>query len=256
MKAVILAGGLGTRLSEETQVKPKPMVIIGKDPILWHIIRIFALYNIDEFIICCGYKSEFIEDYFINKLPIKGKKISRSHKGDIILELQGDLKIKIILAKTGKETPTAGRLLRIRDYLKNSSEFLMTYGDGLADIDINKLINHHSIQNKLVTVTAVHPPPRWGSLVIKGNDVIDIHEKFSNQGDRINGGFFVISIEALDFIENENFHWEREPLRKLAISNQLSAFIHDGFWYPMDTLREKDYLNQLVNEKKATWIKW
>ena len=251
MKVVILAGGYGTRLSEETKLKPKPMVEINSKPILWHLIEFYKSYGYYDFIICCGYKSNYIKNYFIKKVKIKDKKISYLNKKDIAINSKN---LNIIIADTGLKTGTAGRLKKIKRHINKEKNFMMTYGDGLSDINLSKLIKHHYKQKKLVTVTAVNPPPRWGSLVIKGNNVTDINEKFSHKGDRINGGFFVISLKALDLIDNYNQHWEREPLKKISKKRQLNAYKHNGFWQPMDTLREKNLLNNIAKKKKAPWI--
>jgi glucose-1-phosphate cytidylyltransferase len=252
MKVVILAGGFGTRLAEETNIKPKPMVLISNLPILVHIINYYKKFNYNEFIICCGYKANIINDYFEKDYELQDKIINKIDKDSTIIKSKSEKTI-INVVDTGLTTGTGGRIKKVFKYI-NEKQFMMTYGDGLSNVDINKLINHHNHNKRLVTLTAVHPPPRWGSLIIEGEQIIDIHEKFSSQGDRVNGGFFVISSEALKYITSDNIHWEQEPLKKLAKSNDLSAYKHDGFWQPMDTLREKSYLEELYLLNKAPWI--
>ncbi len=256
MKAVILAGGLGTRLSEETLIKPKPMVEIGGKPIIWHILKIYSGYNINEFIICCGYKGFQIKEFFANYFI---------HSNDISIDLQNnDLKIldkssenwKITLIDTGDETMTGGRLKRIQKYLGNES-FLFTYGDGLADIDIEKLIKFHKSNGKLVTLSAVQPPGRYGSVNIEKDSLISsFHEKPKGDGYWVNGGFFVLEPEAINYIKGDKTIWENEPLKNLAKDGQLAAFKHHGFWQPMDTLKDKNFLNDLWLRGKAPWAKW
>ncbi len=255
MKVVILAGGLGTRLSEETHLKPKPMVEVGGMPIIWHIMKIYSHYGFNDFIICCGYKGYVIKEYFYNYFL---------HRADVSIDLENNqIKYqkksaeswKITLVDTGSETMTGGRILRVKDYL--SDQFFLTYGDGVADININELMNFHRCHGKLATVTAVKPPSRFGALKIGiGNQVTNFTEKPDFTDTRINGGFFVLSKSILDYIDNDMTIWERQPLEKVASIGQLVAYKHDNFWQPMDTLRDKFYLDGLWNENKAPWKVW
>ena len=256
MKAVILAGGLGTRISEETQTKPKPMIEIGNKPILWHILKIYSHYKINEFIICCGFKGYLIKEYFANYFL---------HTSDVTLDIANDkIKIhsqttepwKITLVDTGENTMTGGRLKRIQKYIKDDI-FCLTYGDGLADINIDNLIKSHISSGKDATITAVKPPGRFGSLNIKNdNDVVSFLEKPDGDGGWINGGFFVCDSKVIDRVEEDRTIWEQEPLMTLARDNQLNAYKHIGFWKPMDTLRDKIYLEDLWKKRKAPWKVW
>ena len=255
MQTVILAGGLGTRLSEETHLKPKPMIEIGGKPILWHILKIYSSYGFNEFIICCGYKGYLIKEYFANYFL---------HMSDVTFELgeENNMEIhqskseswKITCIDTGDLTMTGGRLARVKDYLKDT--FLFTYGDGLSDINILELINFHKNNKKLATLTAVKPPGRFGALDIKNNLVKNFQEKPQGDGSWINGGFFVLEPEIFDYIDGDKCVWEEMPLRNLARKNELSAFKHDGFWRPMDTLRDKRNLEELWESNKAPWKIW
>ncbi len=256
MKAVILAGGFGTRISEETQSKPKPMIEIGSKPILWHILKIYSHYNINEFIICCGFKGYLIKEYFANYFL---------HTSDITLDIANDkIKIhsqttepwKITLVDTGENTMTGGRLKRVKKYIDDDI-FCLTYGDGLADINIDHLIKSHIKSGKEATITAVKPPGRFGSLNIKSdNSVISFLEKPDGDGGWINGGFFVCNSKVIDRIEDDQTIWEQEPLNSLAKDNQLNGYKHRGFWRPMDTLRDKIYIEDLWNSKRAPWKIW
>jgi len=256
MKAVILAGGLGTRISEETQTKPKPMIEIGNKPILWHILKIYSHYKINEFIICCGFKGYLIKEYFANYFL---------HTSDVTLDIANDkIKIhsqttepwKITLVDTGENTMTGGRLKRVKNYIEDDI-FCLTYGDGLADINIDHLIKSHIKSGKDATITAVQPPGRFGSLNLKDdNNVISFLEKPDGDGGWINGGFFVCNSKVIDKVKEDSTIWEQEPLMKLARENQLNAYKHTGFWKPMDTLRDKIYLEDLWNRKKAPWKIW
>ncbi len=255
MKVVILAGGLGTRISEETHLKPKPMIEIGGIPIIHHIMKIYSHYGLNEFIICLGYKGYLIKEYFIN---------SYIHNSDLTVDLSTN-KIsfhnvksdpwKVSLIDTGMETMTGGRLLRIKDFIKNDT-FCMTYGDGLASINIRELINFHNKNGKLATLTAVQPPGRFGSLVVKDNLVSNFAEKLQGEGGWINGGFFILDPKVIDYIEDDNTVWETSPLNQLAMDNQLCAFFHKDFWQPMDTLRDKKLLESLWANDKAPWKIW
>ena len=253
MKAVILAGGLGTRLSEETTIKPKPMVEIGGMPILWHILKSYSHYNVNDFVICLGYKGYIIKEFFANYFL---------HMSDVTFDIKNNsMEVheanaepwNVTLVNTGDNTMTGGRLKRISKYI-GQEDFCFTYGDGLADIDIQALIKFHKSQGKLATVTSVKPPGRFGALEIDNKMVNNFVEK--PQDGAINGGFFVLSPKVFDFIAGDNITWEQEPLKELANIGQLSAFKHDGFWQPMDTLRDKVFLESLWEEGKAPWKKW
>jgi glucose-1-phosphate cytidylyltransferase len=256
MKAVIFAGGLGTRISEETALRPKPMVEIGSKPILWHILKIYSFYGINEFIICCGYKGYVIKEYFSNYFL---------HMSDVTFDLKNNsMKVhhkkaedwKITLIDTGDHTMTGGRLKRVREYLDLDKPFLLTYGDGLSDINIRELIDFHYSHGKLATVTAVRSPGRFGVMNIINNSVQSFTEKPIENGNLINGGFFVLSSKCLDFIHSDDTVWEHEPLSNLSFSGELMAFEHKGFWQPMDTLRDKIMLENLLNSNRAPWKKW
>lgn len=255
MKAVILAGGLGTRLSEETNLKPKPMIEIGGKPILWHIMKTYSFYGIQDFIICLGYKGYLIKEYFANYFY---------HQSDVTFDMNENKTSihnhncepwRVTLVDTGEDSMTGGRLKRVQNYVGKET-FCFTYGDGVGDIDINKLITFHQNQGTLATLTAVQPPGRFGALELRKNRVLSFREK--PQGDRswINGGFFVLEPEVFDFINDDSTVWEREPLEQLAKGAQLSAFKHKGFWHPMDTLRDKIKLEQLWDSGNAPWKVW
>ncbi|MAD12273.1 MAG: glucose-1-phosphate cytidylyltransferase [Flavobacteriaceae bacterium] len=254
MKAVILAGGFGTRISEETILKPKPMVEIGGKPILWHIMKIYSHYGINEFIICCGYKGYMIKEYFANYFL---------HQSDITFDMSNnEMKVheeraepwKITLIDTGENTMTGGRIKRIKDYIDD--DFCLTYGDGVANINISELIKFHKSHGKTVTLSSVFPQPRFGSLNIENNQVKEFLEKPRGDGGLINGGFFVINKKALELIVGDNTIWEQEPLNNLANNGELMAFRHEGFWQPMDTLRDKNYLEELWESRRAPWKLW
>jgi glucose-1-phosphate cytidylyltransferase len=256
MKAVILAGGLGTRISEETNLKPKPMVEIGGKPILWHIMKGYSAYGINEFVICCGYKGYVIKEYFANYFL---------HMSDVTFDMNNnEMKVhqrkaepwSVTLVDTGESTLTGGRLKRVSEYIENEEAFCFTYGDGLSDINIGASIALHRDQGKLATVTAVAPPGRYGALTRAGNLVTGFVEKPAGDGGLINGGFFVLSPKVLDLIEGDSTSWEGEPLRRLAAAGQLAAYEHQGFWQPMDTLREKNMLEELWSLNKAPWKVW
>ena len=255
MKAIILAGGLGTRLSEETLVKPKPLIEIGGMPILWHIMKTYSHYGINDFVICCGYKGYMIKEYFANY---------SLHMSDVTFDLeQNSINVhhksvepwKVTLVDTGLDTMTGGRLKKVKDYLKNET-FCFTYGDGLSDVNIKELINFHKKQKTLATVTAVKPPGRFGSMKIQNDVVTKFQEKPLGDGSWINGGFFILEPNVIDYISNFNTSWELEPLEKLSKENQLSAFQHNGFWQPVDTLRDKNQLEEMWNNNKAYWKIW
>lgn len=255
MKAVILAGGMGTRISEETVVRPKPMVEIGGKPILWHIMKIYSAYGIHDFIICLGYKGYFIKEYFANYFL---------HTSDVTFDMQkNSMEIhqnsaepwRVTLIETGEQTMTAGRLKRVAPYL-NDEDFCFTYGDGVADINIDKLITHHKQQKTLATLTAIQPPGRFGALSTDNYQVVGFQEKPQGDGGWINGGFFVLSPKAIDYISGDAEVWEKAPMERLAKEGQLSAFFHDGFWQPMDTLRDKNHLEELWASGEAPWKIW
>jgi glucose-1-phosphate cytidylyltransferase len=255
MKAVILAGGLGTRISEETGVKPKPMIEIGGKPILWHIMKIYSAHGIHDFVICCGYKGYMIKEYFANYFL---------HMSDVTFDMENNqMKVhqrnaeswRVTLVDTGDNTMTGGRLKRVRDYL-GDDDFCFTYGDGVGDVDIGRSIEFHRQHGKLATVTAVQPPGRFGSLDMKGDDVLSFQEKPQGDGSWINGGFFVLSPKVVDLIDGDQTSWEREPCERLARDSQLSVYRHSGYWQPMDTLRDKVHLEELWQSGKAPWKTW
>ena len=257
MKVVILAGGFGTRLSEETELKPKPMVEIGQKPILWHIMKIYSSYGINEFIICCGYKGYLIKEYFANYF-LHMSDVTFDMKDNSVSVQQNNAEPWIVtLVDTGEETMTGGRLKRVQDYIKDEESFCFTYGDGVIDSNILDLIKFHNSHQKLATVTAVRPPGRYGALNINSSDAVEsFQEKPEGDGSWINGGFFVLSPKVLEFISDDKTLWEEEPLETLSSINQLSAYKHHGFWQPMDTLRDKNQLNALWNNNKAPWKSW
>jgi glucose-1-phosphate cytidylyltransferase len=256
MKAVILAGGFGTRISEETHLKPKPMIDIGGKPIIWHIMKMYAFYGITEFVVCCGYKGYLIKEYFANYFL---------HLSDVTFDIRSNsMKVhqqsadpwKVTLVDTGEKTMTGGRLKRVSEYIKNEEIFCMTYGDGLSDVNINKLIDFHKKNQALATLTAVSPPARFGILELNDNKVVTFKEKPQGRSNLINGGFFVLSNKVIDLIEGDHTIWEADPLENLASQNQLTAYRHDGFWQPMDTLRDKNLLEDLWLSGKAPWKIW
>ena len=256
MKAVILAGGFGTRISEETYLKPKPMIEIGGKPILWHIMKIYSSYGINDFIICCGYKGYVIKEYFANYFL---------HMSDVTFDMalnkmdvhhRNAEPWRVTLIDTGDETMTGGRLKRTKDFVKDEDAFCFTYGDGVADIDIKALIKFHKLHGKQATVTAVQPPGRYGALNMDGERVMSFIEKPKGDGGKINGGFFVLSPECLDYIDGDATTWESDPLARLAANGELIAFEHMGFWQPMDTLRDKNQLEGLWLNGNAPWKSW
>lgn len=256
MKAVILAGGLGTRLSEETIVKPKPMVEIGGKPILWHIMKMYSIHGVNEFIICCGYKGYVIKEYFANY---------SLHMSDVTFDfVENKMEVhqrraepwKITLVDTGDTTMTGGRLRRVSHYVENDEAFCLTYGDGVGDNDISATIEFHRKHGKAATMTATHPPGRFGALEIKNEQVVSFKEKPRGDGAFINGGFFVLSPRVFSYLENDDTVWEQEPLMRLAKDRELMAYEHNGFWQPMDTLHEKKFLEKLWYNDQAPWKKW
>jgi glucose-1-phosphate cytidylyltransferase len=256
VKAVILAGGLGTRIAEETSSRPKPMVEIGGKPILWHIMKMYSAHDINDFVICCGYKGYMIKEYFANYfLHMSDVTFDMTNNNVMQIHQQYAEPWKITLIDTGENTLTGGRLKRVRQYLCDE-DFCFTYGDGVGDVDLTKLIAFHKAHGKQATVTAVQPPGRFGALDMSGTTVTSFVEKPHGDGMYINGGFFVLSPKVIDLIEGDNTIWERKPLEGLANSEQLQAFVHNGFWQPMDTLRDKQHLEDLWARGKAPWKVW
>lgn len=255
MQAVILAGGFGTRFAEETDLKPKPMIHIGGRPILWHIMKIYSAHGINDFIICCGYKGYMIKEYFANYfLHMSDVTINlRTHSMEV--HEQHAEPWRVTLIDTGEQTMTGGRLKRIQPYL-NGEAFCFTYGDGVSDINIKALITFHQAHGKLATLTAVQPPGRFGSLNLEDDQIITFQEKPQGDGAWINGGFFVLSPQVIDYIDDDTTLWEREPMERLAAEGQFSAYRHKGFWQPMDTLRDKQHLEQLWSQNQAPWKIW
>lgn len=256
MKAVILAGGLGTRISEETHLKPKPMIEIGGMPILWHIMKLYSAHGIQEFVICCGYKGYLIKEYFANYFLHMSDVTFDMTKNEMFVHQRKAEPWKVTLVDTGEDTLTGGRLKRVADYVKDEEAFCFTYGDGVADVNITELVAFHHAHGKRATVTAVQPPGRYGALQMEGSTVNGFSEKPKGDGGWINGGFFVLSPTCLELIDNDMTSWEGAPLNKLAVSDQLRAFEHAGFWQPMDTLREKNHLEELWLSGKAPWKIW
>ena len=256
MKAVILAGGMGTRISEETEIRPKPMIQIGGKPILWHIMKIYSSHGINEFIVCCGYKGYLIKEYFANYfLHTSDVVIDMRHNAIEIIKRRAEA-WKVTLVDTGDATQTGGRLKRVADYVGDET-FCFTYGDGVGDIDITHLIEFHRQQGRLATLTATHPPGRFGALEIRDDHTVkEFIEKPKGDGSFINGGFFVLSPDVLSLLEDDSTVWEHGPLEKLARDVQLCAYEHHGFWQPMDTLRDKRILEDLWSSGKATWKVW
>lgn len=255
MKAVILAGGLGTRISEETHLKPKPMIEIGGRPILWHVLKIYSHFGVNDFIICLGYKGYTIKEYFANYYM---------HMSDVTFDMRDGARTihsntaepwRVTLVDTGEHTMTGGRIKRIKDYVGDET-FCLTYGDGVADVDVTELINFHRSQKRMATITAVQPPGRFGRLAVSGGRVTDFLEKPSGDGDWINGGFFVLEPGVFDFIKDDSTTWERDPLERITERGELSAFKHSGFWQPMDTLRDKTLLEELWERDRAPWKVW
>lgn len=256
MKAVILAGGLGTRISEETHLKPKPMIEIGGKPILWHILKLYSAHGVNDFVICCGYRGYVIKEYFANYFL---------HMSDVTFDMQTNrMEVhekkaepwKVTLVDTGDDTLTGGRLKRVAKHVQDEEAFCFTYGDGLADVDIGKLIAFHKSHGKKATVTAVQPPGRYGAIEKSGDQVTGFIEKPRGDGGMINGGFFVLSPACINLIEGDKTSWEAQPLTKLATEGEMMAFEHYGFWQPMDTLRDKNYLEELWDAAQAPWKTW
>ena len=256
MKAVILAGGFGTRISEETDNIPKPMIQIGNKPILWHIMKLYSYHGVNDFIICCGYKGYLIKEYFANYFL---------HMSDVTFDMKNNKMHvhheraepwTVTLVDTGENTMTGGRIKRVSDYVKDDEAFCLTYGDGVSNVDISSLIKHHKKHNKLATLTAVFSPGRFGALEISNGQVNTFKEKPRGDGGRINGGFFVLSPKVIDLIKDDTTFWEHEPMESLAQNGQMNAYNHDDFWQPMDTLRDKNYLEDLWSNAQAPWRVW
>ena len=256
MKLIILAGGLGSRISEETDTKPKPMIEIGGKPILWHIMKMYSFHGINEFIVCCGYKGYMIKEYFANYFL---------HMSDITFEMSDNRMVvhnqkvepwKVTLVDTGENSMTGGRIKRVADFVKDEEIFCLTYGDGVSDVNITDLIAFHKVQKVKATLTSVVPPGRFGVLDIQGNKVKSFQEKPKGDGAKINGGFFVLSPKVIEYIQGDQTIWEREPLERLAKDRDLAAYQHQGFWQPMDTLRDKMHLEELWQIGKAPWKVW
>lgn len=256
MKAVILAGGLGTRLSEETSTRPKPMVDIGGMPILWHIMKMYSAHGINDFVICCGYKGYIIKEYFANYFL---------HMSDVTFNMRDNTmevhdkraeSWNVTLVDTGENSMTGGRLRRVADYVKHEEAFCFTYGDGVGDIDITASLAFHKQHGKAATLTATYPPGRFGALDIRQGQVLNFKEKPKGDGAMINGGFFVLTPKVLDYLTDDSTVWEQEPLMQLAEEGQLMAYEHHGFWQPMDTLRDKIHLEELWQSGKAPWKTW
>lgn len=256
MKAVILAGGLGTRLSEETSLKPKPMVEVGNKPILWHIMKIFSAHGVNDFIICCGYKGYIIKEYFANYFLHMSDVTFNMTENEMIVHQNNIEPWTVTLVDTGENTMTGGRLKAVFDYVKDDNEFCFTYGDGISDVDITSLINFHRSHGKQATLTAVRPPGRYGALKINNFMVDEFQEKPDGDGSWINGGYFVLSPNVVSRIKDSQTSWEGDPLTTLAADGELASFQHDGFWQPMDTLREKNLLIELWENGKAPWKIW
>jgi glucose-1-phosphate cytidylyltransferase len=257
MKAVILAGGLGSRISEETHLKPKPMIEIGGKPILWHIMKLYSHHGINDFVICCGYKGYVIKEYFANYFLHMSDVTFDMTKNAMEVHQRHAEPWRVTLVDTGEETMTGGRLRRVSPYLVNEKNFCFTYGDGVSDVNIGELIRFHEQHGKLATLTAVYPPGRFGALDITEDNLIrSFKEKPQGDGGRVNGGFFVLSPKVIDLIDSDATIWERTPLEQLAEQGQLVAYPHTGFWQPMDTLREKNLLEDLWLSGKAPWKKW
>lgn len=255
MKVVLLAGGFGTRISEESHLKPKPMIEIGGKPILWHIMKIYAHYGLNDFIICCGYKGYVIKEYFANYFLHMSDVTFDMKKNEMLVHQNTSEPWRVTLVDTGENTMTGGRIKRVRDYL-GTEDFCLTYGDGVADVNIQELLAFHKEHGKLCSLTAIRPPGRFGALNIEGNAIKSFQEKPDGDGAWINGGFFVLNPKVLDLISGDQTIWEREPMEKLASTNNLCAYQHKGFWQPMDTLRDKNYLEDLWQQGKAPWRTW
>jgi len=256
MKAVILAGGLGTRISEETSTRPKPMVEVGGRPILWHIMKTYSAHGVNDFVICCGYKGYMIKEYFANYFLYMSDVTFDMANNKMEVHQQYAEPWKVTLVDTGEDTLTGGRLKRVADHVKDEQAFCLTYGDGVGDVNITELIAFHFMQKVKATLTATIPPGRFGALNMEGHKVSSFREKPKGDGGMINGGYFVLSPSVLDYLVDDQTIWEREPLKHLAEEGELAAFQHHGFWQPMDTLRDKQQLEELWQSGKAPWKIW
>lgn len=256
MKAVILAGGLGTRISEETAVKPKPMVAVGEKPVLWHIMKLYSHYGVNDFVICVGYKGyqikEYFQNYWLHNCDVTFD--MRTHQAEVHQDANEPWRVTVV--DTGAETMTGGRILRVREYVEDDT-FMLTYGDGVSDVDINALLDFHRASGKKATITGVQPAGRFGAMGIDDDQLVTaFQEKPKGDGGWINGGFFVCEPSVFDYIDGDDTFWEREPLERMAEEKQLAAYLHDGFWQPMDTLRDKQQLEALWYSGKAPWRLW
>jgi len=256
MKAVILAGGLGTRISEETHLKPKPMIEIGGKPILWHILKMYSAHGVNDFVICCGYKGYMIKEYFANYFLHMSDVTFDMSKNSMEVHQHSAEPWRVTLVDTGDDTLTGGRIKRVAKYVKDDELFCMTYGDGVSDVNITELIAFHKAQKVMATLTATTPPGRFGALDLNSHKVNSFMEKPKGDGALINGGFFVLSSKVLDYITDDKTIWEREPLERLAKEGNLAAYQHTGFWQPMDTLRDKTQLEELWQSGDAPWKTW
>ncbi len=256
MKCVILAGGLGTRISEESVLRPKPMIEIGGRPILWHIMKIYSAHGINDFVVCCGYKGYMIKEYFANYFLHMSDVTFDMRNNNMQIHKRNSEPWNVTLVDTGDDTMTGGRLKRVEPYVKAEDAFCFTYGDGVADIDVAALVAHHKTHGKHATVTAVQPPGRYGAIEMDGSNVLGFTEKPRGDGAWINGGFFVLSPKCIDLIDGDATPWEEKPLSTLASSGQLAVYKHSSFWQPMDTLREKNHLEQLWDDGEAPWKVW
>jgi glucose-1-phosphate cytidylyltransferase len=256
MKAVILAGGLGTRISEESILKPKPMIEIGGMPILWHIMKMYSAHNINDFIICAGYRGYQIKEYFANYFLHNSDISIDLRERSIDVHVQPSEPWKITIIDTGQDTQTGGRLKRVVDYLDSGENFCFTYGDGVSDVDISEVLQFHATHKRLATVVSVNPPHRFGTMKVEGDKVVEFAEKPKQQDGRINGGFFVLSTRCIEYIDDDETAWEAAPLQRLAQASELRTYFHDGFWQPMDTLRDKLLLESLWSGGAPPWKVW
>jgi glucose-1-phosphate cytidylyltransferase len=256
MKAVLLAGGLGTRLSEETAVRPKPMVEIGGRPILWHIMKIYAAHGVTEFIVCLGYKGYVIKEYFANYFLHSSDVTFKLASNEMVLHRAAAEPWTVTLIETGEDTQIGGRIKRILPHVAADEAFCLTYGDGVGNVDVSAVIAQHRASGRLATVTAVRPPGRFGAILFEGDKVTGFQEKPRGDGGWINGGFFVCSPKVGDYIDGDDTVWEREPLERLAAEGELSAYFHEGFWQPMDTLRDRRQLEEMWESGRAAWKVW
>ena len=256
MKAVILAGGLGTRISEESQLRPKPMIEIGGMPVLWHILKLYSVHGINDFVICCGYKGYMIKEYFANYFLHMSDVTFDMRNNQMAVHRQNADPWQVTLVDTGEGTMTGGRLQRVADYIREEEAFCFTYGDGLGDVDITASIAFHREHGRMATMTAAFPPGRFGALEVNNSKVTNFREKPRGDGEIVNGGFFVLSPRVLSYLNDDSTVWEEEPLRRLTADGELMAWIHDGFWQPMDTLRDRQLLEEMWATGRAPWKNW